>query len=121
DGSIAEIRGTGSDRDDDPGGVWRNGHGSAVADGNCRTPGTRRFLWWLALGAHRHRHAAHRLLWQRAAEAEISAEAGEGRDVGRLCAYRASGGVGCAGGANPGRPLRGWKTLHVERPKDVDY
>jgi hypothetical protein len=63
-GVLAEIGGTGSDRDDDPGRIWRHGHGSAVADGDGRTHGERRFLWRLALGAHRHRHAADRLLWK---------------------------------------------------------
>jgi len=32
-GGAAEVGGTGSDRDDDPGGVWRHGNGSAVVDG----------------------------------------------------------------------------------------
>jgi len=30
---VLEVGGTGADRDDDPGGVWRHGHGSAVVDG----------------------------------------------------------------------------------------
>src|ERR1700687_1341467 len=119
-GCAAEIRGTGSDRDGDPGGVWRHGNGSAVTDGDGRTHGARRLLRRMALGAHWHRHAANRLLWNCGPEAEISAEAGKTGDAGRLCAHRASGGVGCAGGTDAGRSLRGWKTLHVERPEDVE-
>ena len=85
-GPAAQGRRTRADGRGHPRSLRRPGNGQGNLGADCRVDQQAGQLFGGLQRARRHRHAAHRLVRHRSAEAEVPAQAGDGRMDRRLCA-----------------------------------